>query len=206
MNLFLASDSRKAAFLSSVSQLKTQHFAAIECFSDVEIAAMIAQSETLSFRKAREVAGNNIHQDFDICFPAPLTGHFSDCAKMLEMLVADAALTLPNLCEGSFVINDFAIQKYPKASKGIGIHKDSTKYRNFVFIITLAGTSELFICLDRQGSNAVVIDDRPGRLVILPAPGFYGLENEADRPLHGVRHVTEGRLSLGFRQEMAIAI
>jgi len=201
MSMFLATSSKRTAFISAISQLEAQNFAAIPFFSDAEISAMITQAHTLEFRKARETAGNNVFQDFDICFPAPLIGHFQACALLLEDMVRYAGKNSPNLYEGEFVINDFAIQKYPEASKGIGVHKDSVKYRNFVFIITLAGISELFTCSDRQGANPVVIDDRPGRLVILPAPGFYGLSDDADRPLHGVRAVTKSRLSIGFRQE-----
>jgi len=199
--MFLSSSRKRQNFISALAQLEQRRFASLPFFSKSEISAMIAQTQTLSFRKARELVGKDVFQDFDICFPAPLTGHFQACALLLEDMVRYAGKNSPNLYEGEFVINDFAIQKYPEASKGIGVHKDSVKYRNFVFIITLAGISELFTCSDRQGANPVVIDDRPGRLVILPAPGFYGLSDDADRPLHGVRAVTKSRLSIGFRQE-----
>ena len=44
-----------------------------------------------------------------------------------------------------------------------------------------------------------MIDDRPGRIVLLSAPAFAGRTGEAARPLHGVDHVQGGRLSLGLR-------
>ena len=200
-DMFLSTLHRQDMFISALAQLEIEPFASLPFFSEAEISAMIAQTDALSFRKARETVGNNVFQDFDICFPAPLTGDFQACAKLLEDMVRHAGTHNPSLCEGRFVINDFAIQKYLAGSKGIGIHKDGLRYRNFVFIITLAGISELFCCADRQGAHPVVIDDRPGRLVILPAPGFSGLKDENNRPLHGVRAVTEGRLSIGFRQE-----
>jgi len=200
--MFSSSSRKRQNFITALAQLEQRRFASLPFFSKSEISAMIAQTQTLSFRKARELVGKDVFQDFDICFPAPLNGHFQACAHMLEDMVRHAGVNSPHLFEGEFVINDFAIQKYPAGSKGIGIHKDGLRYRNFVFIITLAGVSELFTCTDRQGSSPVIIDDRPGRLVILPAPGFSGLKDEQHRPLHGVRSVTQARLSIGFRQEV----
>ena len=93
------------------------------------------------------------------------------------------------------------MQSYPAHSRGIGIHKDGLRYRNLVFILTLDGQSELFVCSDRQGTDRQVVPDNPGRLVILPAPGLGYVEQEAQRPFHGVDNVVGGRLSIGFRQE-----
>ncbi len=96
-------------------------------------------------------------------------------------------------------LGDFAIQRYPAGSAGIGIHRDGKRYRGLVFIITLAGQSRLFSCATRAGDGRRAIDDRPGRIVILSAEGYAGREGEDARPLHGVDRVSGGRLSLGFR-------
>ena len=37
--------------------------------------------------------------------------------------------------------------------------------------------------------------------MILPAPGLAYVEQEDQRPFHGVDNVVGGRLSIGFRQE-----
>ena len=108
------------------------------------------------------MVGNNVHQDFDICFPAPIKGVFSQLAKGLEGLVTDLARPA-TLFEMPFTLNDFAVQRYPKTSTGM-IHKDALSYRNLVFIITLEGASQLYCCSDRQGSNKQIIHDHPGRL------------------------------------------
>jgi hypothetical protein len=98
-------------------------------------------------------------------------------------------------------LNDFAIQRYPAGSRGIGIHRDGRRYHGIVIIITLAGISRLASCSDRAGGGRRRIDDRPGRIVLLTASGFDGRDDEDVRPLHTVDQITDGRLSLGFRYE-----
>ena len=199
--MFLSTPHRQDMFISALAQLEIQPFASFPFFSEAEISAMIAQTDALSFRKARETVGNNVFQDFDICFPAPLAGSFAKAAHLLQVCCKTLSATHPDLFESVLIINDFAVQNYPAGSNGIGIHKDGLRYRNLVFIITLAGQSDLFICSDRDGGNRQIVADYPGRLVILPAPGLSFLVCPDNRPLHAVDGVTGGRLSIGFRQE-----
>ncbi len=147
-----------------------------------------------------EHRGNRVFQDFEVCFPAPRDGVFAQLATLLEtsLEAAAALMTSPPLSAG-IALNDFAIQRYPARSRGIGIHRDGKRYRGIVVIVTLAGNSRLFTCDDRQGGGARRIDDRPGRIVLLSAEGFAAREGEDARPLHGVDQVRSGRLSLGFR-------
>ena len=190
---------RQTIFDAAIDQLARHPFAHPEFFTDAEISALRAAALALPFRKARAVVGKNVHQDFDICFPAPIKGVFAQLAKGLEGLVTDLANRQPTLFEMPFTLNDFAVQRYRENSAGIGIHKDALSYRNLVFIITLEGASQLYCCSDRQGSNKQIIHDDPGRLVILPAPGLAHLSDPKNRPLHAVDNVTDGRLSIGFR-------
>ena len=46
-----------------------------------------------------------------------------------------------------------------------------------------------------------MINDKPGRIVLLSAPSFAGRKGGEARPLHGVDNVHGGRLSLGLRIE-----
>lgn len=188
-------------FEQAIQDLK--HFPAVSIpfFSALEMQRMRAEIDEFEFRTATPVVGNQVFQDFDVCFPAPLIGACQACARLLEALVAHCQKKDPGLCESEYTINDFAVQRYPKGSKGIGIHKDGLRYRQFVFIITLAGQSQFFVCADRQGTEKKIINDRAGQLVILAAPGFSGLKTAQDRPLHGVDDVAGGRLSIGFRYE-----
>ena len=190
---------RQALFDDAVNALAHQPFANPEFFTAEEMRALNDAAAGLSFRKARSKAGQNVHQDFDICFPAPMSGVFNNLARGLERLSASLSHRQPKLFEAPLVVNDFAVQRYPKNSAGIGVHKDALSYRNLVFIITLSGKSQLFTCTERDGSDRQIIDDSPGRLVLLAAPGLKYLPQPKMRPLHGVDNITDGRLSIGFR-------
>ena len=99
----------------------------------------------------------------------------------------------------SLIFNDIAVQKYRAGSKGIGVHRDGYRYRDLILIICLSGSSEFFVANSRDGSNMDVIDDTPGRLVLMSGPGFKNLVNPDNRLFHGVKNVENGRLSIGLR-------
>lgn len=171
--------------------------------SAAEIDLLVTDAQLASYRTATpeiEHLGRRVHQDFDVCFPAPRTGAFAALADCLETCLHSANAETDFLPQG-IKLNDFAIQRYPAGSRGIGIHRDGRRYHGLVIIITLAGESRLASCSDRAGGGKRRIDDRPGRIVLLTATGFDGRDDESVRPLHTVDQVTEGRLSLGFRYE-----
>jgi hypothetical protein len=179
----------------------------IPFFSDDEISDLKKETAALPMRRARDRVSHKgvvVFQDFDICFPAPRQGALENLCHVLETGCnqANAKMSEPVL-RMPYHINDLAVQNYPAQSKGIGIHRDGLRYRQIVFIITLAGQSRLCLCQDRDGNGATVIDDRPGRLVLLSAPDFAGRDGDNGRPLHFVDQVTDGRLSIGLRQEIA---
>jgi hypothetical protein len=164
-----------------------------------EIGVLISQASRLPMRRAKTKAGapgKEVSQDFDICFPAPRKGALDRLASLLEAAVARND---PFLDIEGFRLNDVAVQHYSKGSAGIGIHRDALKYMGLVFIIALAGASRLCLCEDREGNGSIPLDDSPGMLIILSAPGFNGRKGEAARPLHFVDQVSGGRLSIGLR-------
>ena len=57
---------------------------------------------------------------------------------------------------------------------------------------------------NRDGRNAQVVDDTPGNIVILPATGFKMINNNFVRPIHFVSDITDGRLSIGLRQNIEL--
>lgn len=168
-----------------------------------ELSALRAEAARQSFRMATPVIehrGNRVRQDFEVCFPASRSGAFDKLATLLEDSIMTACAGRGQLVpELPIDLADFAIQRYPAGSDGIGIHRDGKRYPGIVVIVTLDGISRLFTCDDRDGNNKRRIDDRPGRIVLLSAEGFAGRQGEGARPLHGVDRVTGGRLSLGFR-------
>ena len=203
--MFAVTPERIAAMRRALARLSATDTRAVSlAFLDRgEIDALCDLAAAQSYRTATpsiKYRGNNVRQDFDVCFPAPRTGVFDRLATCLETVIGEACDTMPEPpVTDRLRLNDFAIQRYPKNSCGIGIHRDGRRYRGIVAIVTLAGSSRLFTCDDRDGRNARALDDRPGRIVLLSAPGFAGREAEDARPLHGVDCVTGGRLSLGFR-------
>ena len=181
----------------------SRRWVSLDFFTDAEIAALTNLADAQTFRAAKsEIVHreNRVFQDFDVCFPAPRIGVFDDLAAGLESGLFTAGATLArNPFTTRFQLNDFAIQRYPAGSRGIGVHRDGKRYKHIVVIITLAGHSRLFSTASRTGETRQRIDDRPGRLVLLSADGFAGRYNEDSRPLHGVDCVRTGRLSIGFR-------
>lgn len=188
--------------LSDLSSDEQTHIS-LPFFSEDEIKAMIDATANLDFRTATKIVGNNVHQDMEVCFPAPRIDVFNECAQLLEEGVnswPERSRYVPT----KLYLNDFAVQRYGPDSIGIGIHKDGLRYKYFVFIITLAGQSRLFHTDDRDGAVRHKIDDEPGRLVIIKAPDFKGFDAKK-RLLHGVDMIGTGRLSLGFRCEVTAA-
>ena len=201
MHDFHLEKNRMHVFKTAVLSLRDANFASPLFFTKTEINLLCREARALPFRQAQPSLGKNVFQDFSICFPAPIKNSFKRAAQMLEQACQSIAREHQNLFESEVKINDFAVQNYPADSRGIGIHKDGLRYRNLVFILTLDGQSDLFVCSDRYGTDRQIVPDEPGRLVILPAPGLAYLGQADERPLHGVDNVVGGRLSIGFRQQ-----
>ena len=198
--LFALSDARLQALSAAVQALCHMPYISCPFFTEDEVQQMRKDVSALPFRDAQPVVGNGVHQDFQVCFPAPRIASLDAVASLLEKGLNQIGQK-NDIFESDIVLNDCAVQRYHAQSRGIGIHKDGLRYRNIVIIITLSGTSTLYGCTTREGAGRQVIDDSPGQLVLLAAPGFKGLTSAADRPLHGVDNVTDGRLSIGLRSE-----
>ncbi len=203
--MFAITDTRQKKLRRALVRLAqpSRRWVSLDFFSDAEINVLVDFARAQQFRRAQsEIVHreNRVFQDFDVCFPAPRIGAFDDLAAGLESGLFAAGATLAhNPFETRFQFDDFAIQRYPAGSRGIGIHRDGKRYKHIVVIITLAGQSRLFSTASRTGETRQRIDDRPGRLVLLSADGFAGRYDEDSRPLHGVDCVRTGRLSIGFR-------
>ena len=105
-----------------------------------EVACLTKLAEHQPFRSARpEISykSNCVFQDFDICFPAPRVDAFDQFAHCLEtgLFQAGQMMTLSPFST-SFQFDDFAIQRYPPGSRGIGVHRDGLRYQHIVVIAT----------------------------------------------------------------------
>jgi len=165
----------------------------------------------LTFRRARPMVGEGarqVTQDFELTDSIPARGLLRDLATQLDDLSVEA-LAWPTRAPTSAIapalplaqaprFNDIVVQRYATGSSGISPHRDHLRYTGLVALITVSGRARLFTCADRSGRDPREVDIAPGRLVLLPAPGFA---NSAERPFHFLTQVESRRVSLGLRQD-----
>ena len=183
-------------FVKILSKLEKQ-IISFPYFTKREISGLVDYCDQLSFREAIPLTKTGVVQDFSVCFPAPKIGLMKKCINHFEQIFLDE--NLKQFFSSSLILNDIAVQKYRAGSNGIGVHRDGNRYRDLILIICLSGSSEFFVANSRDGSNIDVIDDTPGRLVLMSGPGFKNLVNPDNRLFHGVKNVKNGRLSIGLR-------
>ena len=194
---------RLAQGLIKISQNK-KNYISLKFISNDFLLKLIKQVSTFEYRKAKPVVGNSVSQDFEVCFPAPKIGCIEILSNAIENLFIKSTKLIKNPPIQKVQFNDIAIQKYLPYSSGISPHKDHKKYISVIIIVTLSGKSKFYLCQNRDGRNAQVVDDTPGNIVILPATGFKMINNDFVRPIHFVSDITDGRLSIGLRQNIEL--
>ena len=194
---------RLAEGLIKISENK-KNYISLKFISNDFLLKLIKQVSTFEYRKAKPVVGNSVSQDFEVCFPAPKIGCIEILSNAIENLFIKSTKLIKNPPIQKVQFNDIAIQKYLPYSSGISPHKDHKKYISVIIIVTLSGKSKFYLCQNRDGRNAQVVDDTPGNIVILPATGFKMINNNFVRPIHFVSDITDGRLSIGLRQNIEL--
>ena len=194
---------RLAQGLIKMSENKKNHIS-LKFISNDFLLKLIKQVSTFEYRKAKPVVGNSVSQDFEVCFPAPKIGCIEILSNAVENLFIKSTKLIKNPPIQKVQFNDIAIQRYLPYSSGISPHKDHKKYISVIIIVTLSGKSKFYLCQNRDGRNAQVVDDTPGNIVILPATGFKMINNNFVRPIHFVSDITDGRLSIGLRQNIEL--
>ena len=189
--------------LIKISENK-KNYISLKFISNDFLLKLIKQVSTFEYRKAKPVVGNSVSQDFEVCFPAPKIGCIEILSNAIENLFIKSTKLIKNPPIQKVQFNDIAIQKYLPYSSGISPHKDHKKYISVIIIVTLSGKSKFYLCQNRDGRNAQVVDDTPGNIVILPATGFKMINNNFVRPIHFVSDITDGRLSIGLRQNIEL--
>ena len=189
--------------LIKISENK-KNYISLKFISNGFLLKLIKQVSTFKYRKAKPVVGNSVSQDFEVCFPAPKIGCIEILSNAIENLFIKSTKLIKNPPIQKVQFNDIAIQKYLPYSSGISPHKDHKKYISVIIIVTLSGKSKFYLCQNRDGRNAQVVDDTPGNIVILPATGFKMINNNFVRPIHFVSDITDGRLSIGLRQNIEL--
>ena len=194
---------RLAQGLIKISENK-KNYISLKFISNDFLLKLIKQVSTFEYRKAKPIVGNSVSQDFEVCFPAPKVGCIEILSNAIENLFIKSTKLIKNPPIQKVQFNDIAIQKYLPYSSGISPHKDHKKYISVIIIVTLSGKSKFYLCQNRDGRNAQVVDDTPGNIVILPATGFKMINNNFVRPIHFVSDITDGRLSIGLRQNIEL--
>ena len=194
---------RLAQGLIKISENK-KNYISLKFISNDFLLQLIKQVSTFEYRKAKPVVGNSVSQDFEVCFPAPKIGCIEILSNAIENLFIKSTKLIKDPPIQKVQFNDIAIQKYLPYSSGISPHKDHKKYISVIIIVTLSGKSKFYLCQNRDGRNAQVVDDTPGNIVILPATGFKMINNNFVRPIHFVSDITDGRLSIGLRQNIEL--
>ena len=194
---------RLAQGLIKMSENK-KNYISLKFISNDFLLKLIKQVSTFEYRKAKPVVGNSVSQDFEVCFPAPKIGCIEILSNAIENLFIKSTKLIKDPPIQKVQFNDIAIQKYLPYSSGISPHKDHKKYISVIIIVTLSGKSKFYLCQNRDGRNAQVVDDTPGNIVILPATGFKMINNNFVRPIHFVSDITDGRLSIGLRQNIEL--
>ena len=194
---------RLAQGLIKISENK-KNYISLKFISNDFLLKLIKQVSTFKYRKAKPVVGNSVSQDFEVCFPAPRIGCIEILSNAIENLFIKSTKLIKDPPIQKVQFNDIAIQKYLPYSSGISPHKDHKKYISVIIIVTLSGKSKFYLCQNRDGRNAQVVDDTPGNIVILPATGFKMINNNFVRPIHFVSDITDGRLSIGLRQNIEL--
>lgn len=166
---------------------------------------LAAEAGRIGYRDARPVIGEGdkaVYQDFEVSldFPRfPPESPFTRLAADFEALTADALASLdPPAAEERPRYNDLIVQRYPAQSRGISPHRDHLRYRILVALFVLSGDGRFAVCADRSGRDAWSLHSPPGSLLLMRAPGLWGLN---ERPFHFLDGIRVGRVSLGVRYD-----
>lgn len=181
--------------------LATHSFAYL---SQADCSTLLHSARALPYRPAKRYVGEGekaVHQDFELCWEVPEKSSIMTFARDLDAKLnqALAQMSDPPLAR-PFPLNDVIVQRYPKASEGIGSHRDHVTYRGLVILLTISGQARLFVSSERNGGEVEEIDISPGRLIFMKAPDFDG---EKTRPFHFLKEISQERISLGLRMDRA---
>ncbi len=184
-----------------VSELLGRGAVALPSLTPKEYETLCAEARALPLSPAMKVTQTGVVQNFSSCDDLPEDGGLARLMSLAEIYIGDQLLNKYHVIDSPLVFNEGVVQVYQKAVPGqeysISPHRDHKECINVVAVFVLEGEAPFCVCKDRQGTDTVVISNRPGDLVLMRGYGFKGLP----RPFHFVGNVTEGtRISLGMRQ------
>lgn len=186
----------------ALEQLKAQRVVSMQMLSGAVLEELAAAAASLSFRPATYQAGKpeaRVYQEFDYCGAVPALHPVSILGGWFEHRLQGAlmAMTAPPI-ETGITINDVVCQRYHPGDLGITAHRDHIAYTGLITLVVLGGRGRYFVCDDRHGHGRHELDSRPGRVILMPGPGYAG---RRDRPFHLVADISRLRYSVGLRHD-----
>lgn len=144
-----------------------------------------------------EVGPHRVKQCYDYFDNLLTDTSFQTLASDLTHIIERWTKRNPGFFSQPVQFTDLMAQRYEPGPFGISPHRDGLRYINLVALFVLKGQAEFCLCDSRSGANPVSIENEPGSLLLMRAPGFCG---EDFQPFHFVGKISSQRISLGLRQ------
>ena len=196
---FLADERTLAA---AIARLPDEDAVSLPLLGDGGRLPLLEAAKSLPYRPARPLVGEGarlVRQDFALSVTFSDDSPFRRFAAALEGLLRRALGRLSPALLHDIRLNDLIVQHYRPGAAGITPHRDHVRYEGLVALVNLAGRARFCVCADRSGHDARALEDGPGVLLLMRAPGFAG---RRDRPFHFLEDIGEERYSLGLRHDV----
>ncbi|MFT5849620.1 MAG: hypothetical protein ACI9H6_000433 [Patiriisocius sp.] len=156
---------------------------------------LLTELSSTPLEDAKPLVGpHNIKQSYTFTTDFDEQGTF--CA-VRDVLQTQLNGTAKDLLSEPLSFTDLVTQTYtPPCPVGISPHRDGLKYLNIVAVFILEGSGRFCMCDDREGSNPREIQNEPGDLLLMRAPGFGGGDIQ---PFHFVNEIKTKRTSFALR-------
>ncbi len=161
---------------------------------------LLQEARQYPLRAVHNIVGsgiNRVEQQMFLQNQLKPDGHFAQLSSAFQTLF-DEATQQHQWFDAPVIFNDWMVQKYTTRCVGITAHRDRTDYRHLICLFILSGHGEFFISSDRQRTEQVEVANLPGDVILMPGPGFVGLDK---RPFHCVENITEERWVFGLRHD-----
>lgn len=163
---------------------------------------LLREAQNASYRPEPKVVGsgaNTVRQELETCEDFGSNSGFWLVKNAFEQALAQSLSDVkPYPFDKPLDLNTMVLQKYERGSAGITPHRDRLVYINLICLFVLGGCGRFFVCADRSGAVSREIDARPGNVIFIRAPGFFG---SRERPFHYVKSIEETRYIFGLRQK-----
>lgn len=186
----------------AIGILKHVRSVSVPILTEDSCDALLTEAKQYPLRPARNTVGTGerkVYQDMLLQDQLKDNSLFNELVMHFQNLF-DEAIADTSYFSAPVVFNDVMIQKYEVGSGGITPHRDRTDYRHIICLFVLEGSGRFYISDDRSKTNAMEIANLPGDVVLMPGPGYSGLN---ERPFHYLENITSERWIFGLRHDQS---